>query len=256
MSTPAHVRAEPDFLALFATAARRFGARLREADPRAAVPTCPGWDVLELAVHLGNVHAWAATVVETGRAAPAQDDRPGSRRPATVASWYDGKAGDLYAVLRSTAGDRPCWNFSSGEGEASFWSRRQVHETVVHGMDLELASGLRPEIAPDVAADGIDEALRLFLRRMHDRGHPARLTAPVDLVAADVGRSWTVHPGAGGTVPLVSEGDGPPSAERIEGPAAAVYALLWKRLPATDAALGLAGDQARIAAFLGSRLTA
>jgi hypothetical protein len=104
-----------------------------------------------------------------------------------------------------------------------------------------------------VCADGIDEALRVFLHRMHSRGYPAVLTEPVCVVATDTERSWTVRPSTDSPEVLAGPTE---DADRIEGPAAAVYALLWKRLPASDASLTFTGDAARINAFLGSRLTA
>lgn len=255
MSTPAHVRPELDFVDLFAVAAQQVVTRLLDVDPRADVPTCPGWSVYDLVVHLGNVHAWAATVVETSSPAPEQDDRPTARRSKALSTWYAGKAGDLYAVLRGTPADRPCWNFAFGEGSVEFWLRRQLHETTIHAVDLDLADGRRASIEPAIGADGVDEVLRVFLHRMHGRGFPAELTAPVTVVATDTGRAWTVRPGDPGDAPAVTDED-EPAGDRVEGPAAALYALLWKRLPAADASLALRGDTARLQAFLASRLTA
>lgn len=262
MSTPAHTSTQLDFTEAFANAAEWFAVTVASADQRASVPTCPGWTVYDLVLHLGNVHAWAATIVETGQSTQGQNDEPASRKPRAVAEWYAGKAEDLYAVLRDSDPESPCWNFAFGLGTASFWPRRQLHETTIHGVDLALATGRHPELDRDISADGIDEALRVFGHRMHLRGYPAELTAPISIVATDTGRSWTVSPATVDGVPpqppappVVRDGarDG---VDRIEGPAAALYALIWKRLPSTDASLEFVGDAARINAFLASRLTA
>jgi hypothetical protein len=51
-----------------------------------------------------------------------------------------------------------------------------------------------------------------------------------------------------------------PTADRVTGPAEALYRLLWKRLPhddpavLDDAGITLSGDATRIGAFLGSPL--
>jgi uncharacterized protein (TIGR03083 family) len=261
VSTPAHTRAQINFDVEFATAAEWFAVTVTAADMRAPVPTCPGWSTYDLVTHLGNVHAWAATVLETGRVAAEQNDQPTSRKPRSVAEWYAGKAEDLYEVLRSTDPELPCWNFAFGMGKAGFWPRRQLHETTIHGVDLALAAGRTPDLRPDISADGIDEALRVFLHRMHMRGYPADLAGPMSIVATDVDRAWTVRPIIVDGVPAQQAGPevivgSSERADRIEGPAAAVYALLWKRLAASDAALSFTGDAARIQAFLGSRLTA
>lgn len=52
----------------------------------------------------------------------------------------------------------PVWTFA-GTRPASFWARRMSHETAVHRAGTELAAGLRPAFAPDLAADAIDEWL-------------------------------------------------------------------------------------------------
>ncbi len=255
MSTPqAHTRTSVDFVEEFAGTAEWFAVTLAGVDLRAPVPTCPGWSAYDLAVHLGNVHAWAATIVETGRAAPGQNDEPDHKKAKSVAEWYAAKAEDLYQVLRQAKPEAPCWNFAFGEGLTSFWPRRQLHEATMHGVDLALSARRLPDIPRAVAADGIDEALRVFLHRMHERGHGATLTASLSIKATDTEDSWTVRP-ADGRSPEVLTGM-TAHTDLVEGPAAAVYALLWKRLPGSDSSLAFTGDQSRIDAFLGSRLTA
>jgi len=41
----------------------------------------------------------------------------------------------------------------------SIWSRRQLHETLVHRMDLEFAAEVIPQAEPAIAIDAIDEFL-------------------------------------------------------------------------------------------------
>jgi hypothetical protein len=120
-----------DFVERFAVAAERFADAILSADLRSPVAGCPGWSTYDLVRHLGNVHAWAATIVETGRPAAHQDDQPRSRRPRVVREWYVGKAGDLFEVLRSCDPASECWTLN-GPGSAGFWRRRQLHETTMH----------------------------------------------------------------------------------------------------------------------------
>jgi uncharacterized protein (TIGR03083 family) len=240
-----------------------------ESDLQAAVPACPGWTVRDLVVHLGNTHAWAATIVETGAYAQTQSDDPGSHKPRVVSEWYAGKAEDLYRVLRATPPDRPAWNFAFGAGDAGFWRRRQLHETTIHAVDLAQAAGRTERVAAEIATDGIGEVLRVMLRRMHDRGHPAALTAPLTLQCDDTGRAWTLTPrpaapeahvppqprsaeDASGTGPPLVVDRRHPHADRVSGPAAALYLALWRRAPYDQ--LARSGDAARIDAFLSSRL--
>lgn len=255
-----------DHVAAFASVAVEVVATLRSGDPAAPVPGCPGWTSYDVAVHLGNVHAWAATILETGQRAAAQNDEPPSRRPREVAEWYLGKAGDLLAVLRAARPDEPCWTFSAADRTQRFWLRRQCHEAVVHLVDLLQAGGGTPdlghvlpvEVGPALAADGVAEVLEVFLPRMHDRGRPADLQAPVLLAAADTGHTWLLVPRAG-AAPEVRRVGGDELVERgtdlVTAPAADLMLLLWKRLPVDAASVTLDGDGDRLRRFLGSPLT-
>ena len=267
-----------DFVERYVAAAERFAVAVASTDLDAAVPACPTWSAYDLVCHIGNVHAWAATIVETGARAVDQNDEPRSRRPKVVSEWYAGKAEDLYEVLRAADPDKPCWNFAFDTGGAGFWQRRQLHETTIHTVDL-FGAAQRPEsdlaIDPEVAVDGIDEVLTVFLHRMYHRGRPADLSAPLCLVATDVDRAWTVTPRAVVTdptagVPAQKRGsaaeaapaliEGPPrvvdrrhpAADQVAGPADLLYRVLWKRAAASE--LTVTGDLARIDAFLASPL--
>ena len=265
-----------DFVGEYAAAAERLAVAVAWSDLRAPVPSCPGWSTYDLVVHLGNVHAWAATIVETGQAAVEQNDAPASARPRVVSAWYAGKAEDLYEVLRAADPDAPCWNFAFGSGTARFWPRRQLHETTVHQVDLDLAAGRATELAPAVCLDGVDEVLRVFVNRMHQRGYPARLDRPLAITASDTGDTWVVRPrlrpGSSPMVPAQPVGpatetvpDLTPSvehrrsatdavADRVEAPAEVLYRMLWKRLDVEDAGLRISGDEQRVRDFLASRL--
>jgi uncharacterized protein (TIGR03083 family) len=249
-----------DFVQEYAAAAERLANGIGWSDLERPVEHCPGWTAYDVVVHLGNVHAWAATIMETGRKAAEQNDEPGAARPRTVSSWYVGKAEDLYQVLRATPPEQACWNFVTGEGTVEFWRRRQLHETTVHLLDLDAAAGRTPEVSRAIAADGVDEVLSVLSRRMHRRGHVARLARPLAITCSDTGDAWVVAPDGTPDAPFSAErlpaGDTGRLLEgdRVEGSASAIYRLLWKRLPFEGAGLRVDGDAARVSAFLGSRL--
>jgi hypothetical protein len=224
--------------------------------------------------HLGNVHSWAATIVETASRSGELDDRPSSHRARRVSEWYLAKAEDLYTVLRNVDPLQPTWNFAFGAGVAGFWQRRQTHETLMHGVDLALAGDHEERLPLHLAVDGIDEALTVFLHRMHSRGYAAALDRPIEVRATDAERSWVVEPapraaipaqaspsdsrawlGTDQTAPVVTPGRRE-GADRVEGPAALVLKVLWKRARPVQPGLTLVGDEDRVLRFLGSRLTA
>jgi uncharacterized protein (TIGR03083 family) len=257
-----------DYVEEFAAAAGWFADHVSQTSPRRPVPTCPGWTVLDLVTHVGNIYSWAATVVETGRAAASMDDRPPSARAARVSDWYLGKAEDLYTVLRDTPTHRACWNFAFGTGTVSFWKRRQLHETLVHGVDLAIAGDLDEHLPAELAADGVDEALTVFLHRMHTRGHAAELDRPISLVASDAGLAWMVEPAPRATVPAQASAGSArgrtaprvirtsrPAEDLVAAPAGVLMKLLWKRARPTSPDVELTGDHDRIERFLASRLT-
>ena len=260
-----------DFVSAYAEVAAEVVAAIPSCDMGARVPACPSWSAYDLLCHLGNVHAWAATIVETGRSAPEQDDRPPSRRSRSVARWYAGKAEDLLQVLRAADPAEPCWTFSAGHHTQAFWPRRQTHETWVHLVDLHQSARRSTEIPACLAADAVAEVLEVFLARMYARGRPATISAPLVLHAEDTGDTWLVSPSIGrprrGGRPRPGA-DGPPIVRRLSSPDAAVggldtvtasapalMLLLWKRLSADDGHVHLDGDVERLRAFLASPLT-
>lgn len=261
-----------DVVMEFRDAAERFAETVAGCDLRATVAACAPWTAYDLVVHLGNIHAWAATIVETGRAAAEQNDKPSSSRSRAVSKWYVAKAEDLYQVLRHAPPSAPCWNFVLGAGVAAFWPRRQLHETTIHQVDLDLTLGRSRPLKAEVCVDGIAEVLELMMTRMHRRGHPAELTEPLALVASDTGDSWVLTPGGRGdpvsnVVPLQAAGGdaGVPAAvtrvhrvadtmDCVEASADVLYRLLWhRRVP--PGAVHVTGDEQRVQAFLRSRLT-
>jgi uncharacterized protein (TIGR03083 family) len=257
----------------YAFAAERFAVAVGWSDPRAPVPSCPGWSVYDLVVHLGNVHAWAATIVETGQRAAQHNDEPRSSKARSVSEWYLAKAEDLFQVLRQTPSQTPCWNFAAGSGGAGFWKRRQLHETTIHQVDLDLAGGRTTELSPAVAADGVDEVLTVMMPMMVRRGHAVSLHAPLLLTASDTGDRWLVAPPTGSpSVPEQQTGDRateprPPTVEHgiedhmsaragdlLEAPADRLYRAMWHR-QADQGAVHVGGEEAHVKAFLASRLT-
>lgn len=197
------------------------------------VPACPGWTTGDLIAHVGAVHRWAAAIVLSGERIA---DEPVPIVTEPLDEWYAGNATALVAALQAVDPDEPTPNFARIDEFAGFWPRRQLHETAIHRVDLLQALG-RPEftwdIDPEVAADGIAEVVRVFGRRLTDRGMRPVVEAPFRLVATDLERSWIVAP---------DENDpaGPPRLAQREievegeavGTAADLYLAVWGRQPA------------------------
>lgn len=214
-------------------------AAVREADLRAPVPSCPGWDVTKLVDHLGRVHLWAEAAARTGQ---EPDPYPRRDREQPLPRWYAGCAATLVSTLSGLQPDHPAWTFSASGHDTGFWRRRQFHETAVHRVDLGQATGEvglkgvdRLEwVTADQAADGIDEVLTVMAPRKLVRlaGRPATelipAERPVAFSAADVGRSWTLRLVDGAVA--VSQGIDADAAAAISGSALHLYLGLWGRI--------------------------
>ncbi|MGO9911130.1 MAG: maleylpyruvate isomerase N-terminal domain-containing protein [Acidimicrobiales bacterium] len=130
----------------------------------APVPTCPDWTLDDLAIHLGRIYSWVGAILDYDPAGPPDRDQiPQYSEGQPPADWM--RTG-LDRVLR-LLGDIPVgatrWNFVTGpDSPVAFWWRRQMHETLIHRVDAELAAGAEVDAAaPEVAADGISELLEL-----------------------------------------------------------------------------------------------
>ncbi|HEX5119379.1 MAG TPA: maleylpyruvate isomerase family mycothiol-dependent enzyme [Pseudonocardiaceae bacterium] len=208
------------------------GAAAARTGLTAGVPSCPGWTVRDLLLHIGGVHRWAATVVREARTEPIGLEQPYDivdELPSAgeLVDWYRTGHADLVATLETAPADVACWAFMRAPTPLAFWARRQTHETAIHRVDAELAAGAAPAVAPpDVATDGIDELLTGFV----PRGDRLRANG-----------NWSLHVHATDTDThwLVRISEDRPRVERlagtadrsVSGPANDVYLALWNRMP-------------------------
>jgi uncharacterized protein (TIGR03083 family) len=206
------------------------------------VPSCPDWTVTDLADHLGRVHRWAASIVLSG----GPQDMPQPRGTMPMAEWYVCTARALAAALRAVDPDEPCWNHSGLEQTAGFWRRRMAHETQVHLVDAGLASGQAVPIDSDLAADGVDEVLTIYLHRLAVRGQAPVVDAAIVVRATDVDRQWMLHaapePGVGPSVTRPATADEATAEACVAGTAVDLYLGLWRRRG--NSALDVRGEAA------------
>lgn len=227
------------------------------ADPGLPIPACPGWTLRQLATHVGRAQRWAGQIV-SARSAEFIEFRavPDGRLPddrAARGRWLTAGAARLVGAL-GEAGDDLVWAFGSML-PAGFWARRMSHESMVHCADAQLAAGDEVAMTAELAADAIDEWLRVMSGP--DLGQPDRREA----VLAP-GRTLHVHatdPGLGGTgewlVTHSSDGvrvtGGHGSGDvALSGPAADLLLVLLGRKPATAEPVRVFGDHDLLDAWL------
>lgn len=229
MDTAAHlriIRAEGDVLGATAP-----------ADLGRPVPTCPEWDVAGLIGHTSWVHRYATAVLDAGPGAKV-DPRtlPTAPEGDAVLHWYrDGLASMLDTMSRVDLGGS--YRTFIGPQPGSWWARRMAHETTVHRWDAQAAIGAPDPIRPEVAVDGVDEALDTYVIRRFDHERFGSTGQTVHLHATDTDGEWflTMDPAGVTWERGHRKGD-----VALRGPASALQLWVMSRLPTED--LDVVGD--------------
>lgn len=223
----------------------RFADTLDAVPGDLAVPACPGWSATDLGGHLGTIHRWAEALVR--RRAPERipagsldlDDGPVSP------DWIREGGRRLTETLRRADPDDPMWAWGADQ-HVRFWSRRQLHETLVHRLDLQQAGGHELRADPALAEDAVDELLvnladaEAFSPWVSAlRGDGERL----GLRSTGSGRTWTVTLLPGGFA--VAAGAGGAGVE-LAGPALQLLLVLYRRSAPGDADVTCTGNGALV----------
>ena len=236
-------------------------ARIIDGDLERPVPTCPGWTFRQLATHVGRGHRWAAQIVATRATTPIPmrevADGKLPQDPAQHALWLNAGADRVIEAV-TAAGSDLVWTLS-GIGPASFWARRRAHEAAVHLADAQLAAGRDVDLAPEVAADGVDEWLARIAASSEGTADPARAQAQdlrgdgqsLHFHATDPGLSgtgeWLVTRAPSGIT--VARGHGKADVA-VRGPAASLLLVLTRRLPPSAPGIEILGEQALLTHWL------
>jgi len=220
-----------DYPQLLVEVTGEFADLTRVSDLSAPVAACPGWEVRHLVGHLGRIHAWATAILRSGRREPFSDGPVQATSPEAAADWYAERAARLCDATVDLDPEEECWNFSGVHQWRGFWPRRQVHETGVHLLDLARAAGGDHVLDPALSGDGVHEVFQVFHPRQAQRGSAVELVRPIRVVATDLGMSWLLVPDPTSGVRLMPRG-GPAPAAELDGSAADLLMVLWKRIDA------------------------
>jgi len=222
-----------------------FAAAIDAGPHDAPVPSCPGWDVARLTLHLGVIHRWAR---HCALFADPPDDRtqfePSDR---DLAEWFREGAADLVTTLAEIDHDGPTWHPFTVTRVGRVWPRRQAHETAMHRWDIESAVGEPGPLDAELASDGIDEYFELALPRLLTREGIALPAGSFHVHCTDVEGEWIAW-NADGELHLEREhrkGDA-----ALRGPAEAVLLRLWNRVDDSNPELSSVGDEAVRTAWL------
>ncbi|MDC0770313.1 maleylpyruvate isomerase family mycothiol-dependent enzyme [Streptomyces sp. HD] len=238
------------------------------ADLSATVPTCPEWSLEQLVRHTGGALRWVELMVRTRAQEEVPEERvplhggPEERGdPAALDAWLAETGEAIVAALREAGPDAKVWGWT-GVLTAGFWARRMTHEITVHRADATLAAGLPYEVAPDVAADAIDEWLEIVewaqrtlpddpARDLRRPGSSIHLHATDDTGAVDAGRSEMEVPPPEGWGRVIELGEDviawrhghERATVELRGPLTAVLLAFYRRLPLDSPELEVLGER-------------
>jgi uncharacterized protein (TIGR03083 family) len=247
--TPTTWLAPDRYLELLVADAQRLAA-VADGHLDDPVPPCPGWTVADVVQHTGEVYLHKVACIQLGRRPLDSEYEHGPGEGQDLLEWFGSALSRLLAELTSREPASAAYTWYPPEQNVAFWIRRMAQETVVHRVDAESASGQVTAAPDDLAVDGIDEVLDLFVSFAIGED-------PEEDLAAYLGRSLLVRTGASAWRVRVDETD--PAhripVERGAGPAQATVSgepselllWLWGRRP--DTAVTSHGDPAAVAAW-------
>ena len=136
---------------------------------------------------------------------------------------------DLLETLTNRDPAQHCSTWSATDRTVGFWIRRMAHESAVHRVDAAQTVGMAWSVSPELAADGVAEALELWLgtrlgTQVGGSGRALRLVARAREGGPAV--DWTVRP----LTALVEFGSNPDKADAtVTGTHTALWAWTWGR---------------------------
>jgi uncharacterized protein (TIGR03083 family) len=227
---------------LLRTEGERLSAAARAGGLDAPVEHCPGWSMGRLLGHTGKVLQRTNLCVSEGLLSPPDADRFTSLpRDEALFDAFDAILAELCETLATCDPEGPSWNFTGDNQTNAFWQRRMSHEIEIHRWDAQNAAGVSIDaFADDSAVDGIDELLTVLMPMRSQELNPS-LSASFHLHCTDASGEWltTFEKGRPTTIREHAKGD-----LAVRGPASALYAWAWNRVPIGTGGLDTAGDTA------------
>jgi uncharacterized protein (TIGR03083 family) len=228
---------------------------LKGADLSVIVPTCPDWTLAQLLRHIGGNLRAAETAVRTGTAVVEPDKQvPEAAGPAgddllALDAWLVDGAARFAETLREAgpATEAQVWTVRQPTG---FWARRAALDLVIHRADAAGTVHADYTVAPELAADAVDELLELISDPRLAGSSPrlAELRGPgksIHLHATDtdagLAAEWLIELGADG---FTWRRGHEKATVALRGPITDVLLVFYRRLPADSERVEVLGETA------------
>jgi len=215
--------------------------------PHKGVPACPGLNLGETVRHVGGGYRCVLAWIRLGREPRTGEWQDYPAPGEDTLDFMRSGAEAVIAELEAHDEDEPCATWWLDRQNYGFWRRRLAHETTVHRMDVQGASGVEPgAVADEVAIDGVDEVLTLWLGHKLDvlgvRGSRESLVA---IQVED--HLWLTRCGPRGSSAwrVVDPEDAHAADAQVSASPMTMYRWLWGRLP--DRLVTTIGDDDAIA---------
>lgn len=153
-----------------------------ERAPQLAVPSCPGWRVVDVVGHLASKLRWTDILVRARANEPVTYEEPRMASDDVAPALSEAVTG-LIETFSEVPLDEPVWS-PTGDDTAGMWLRHAALEAALHRWDVEaafVADGQRvaPPALPSaaLASSGIDEILALATNAVPGGGETLHLHA-------------------------------------------------------------------------------
>ncbi len=191
------------------------------------VPSCPEWNMSDLLGHLGEVHRFWNEMAGRALTNPRDSEDHDPPEGVDLIEWFGEGPGLLVGTLADADLEQPMWSWSPVK-KVGFVPRRMAQETAVHRWDAQNAVGDPSDIDADLAADGIDELMYVWLPAQAQLDEP--LKSSVHIHTTDADGEWLA---VLDKEPVVTrehaKGD-----VALRGPASDVLLYLWHRIDASS----------------------
>jgi uncharacterized protein (TIGR03083 family) len=217
-----------DYLHLLKTENARL-SQVDEANLNDPIPHVDGWTVQDVVGHTGWIARYVTAVIATDPDnPPSRSDVPEPPPGPEVLEWFAAGGSALVHALESADPDHIAPSFT-GPQPVSWWIRRMAHEFSMHRWDAFSASASPDAISADLAVDGIDETLSVFVPNRLEFGELAGNGETIHLHASDVDDGeWLLHLGAGEVTWEKSHAKADVAAR---GPVSDLLLMIWSRIP-------------------------